>query len=196
MYRAIDLLLLVAAIVGGVLAWRSDGERRRLRKEHDRLCQLTGKLEIKDPSKVHVKAIDTGEPLHFAWHCYFPPNTKMQWSTGSGGGSSWSSAAVQCIARVRFHKDKSGEMRVFQKYPGGSTFGSLHVGSALERPEELEIEQLGTDKLVTFSPNESIIFLKLTATEDLQKKVPKYLRKSRGFPVLYQLKFGMSPTAP
>ena len=196
MYRAIDLLLLVAAIVGGVLAWRSDGECRRLRKEYDRLCQLTGELEIKDPSKVHVKAIDTGEPLHFAWHCYFPPNTKMQWSTGSGGSSSWSSQAVQCIVRVRFHKDKSGEMRVYQKYHGGSSFGSLHVGSAFERPEELEIEQLGTDKLVTFSPNESIVFLKLTATEDLQKKVPKYLRKSRVFPVLYQLKFGMSPTAP
>jgi hypothetical protein len=120
----------------------------------------------------------------------------MQWSTGSGASSSWSSGAVECIARVRFHKDKSGEMRVYQKYHGGSSFGGLRVGSVFERPEQLEIEQLGADKLVTFSPNETIVFLKLSATEELKKKASKYLRKSPGFPLLYQLKFGKGPSAP
>jgi hypothetical protein len=113
----------------------------------------------------------------------------LQWTDNSGRSSSQSTNAVECIARVRFGKDKSGNLHVYQKFSGGSTFGSLPGASlAFEHPDAIEVEQLGTDKLVTFSPDESIAFLKLTANEDLQKVARKDLQKLQGFPVLFQLR--------
>lgn len=73
MRRLPDLILILALMVGGVVAWKADRERGRLAAEHARLARMTGDLPIIDPARVHLLALETGEPLHQAWRIYLPP---------------------------------------------------------------------------------------------------------------------------
>src|SRR6185436_11697936 len=72
--RVLNLFLILVAVLGGLLAWQSGRERGRLQAECARLLAITGDLSIDDPSKVYIRALDTREPLHFAWRVYLPPN--------------------------------------------------------------------------------------------------------------------------
>lgn len=194
MRRSIDLLLLLAAIIGGALAWQTGRERQRLRTEYDRLCQLTGDLPLGDPTKVHIKAIDTGEPLHFAWHCYFPPNYKAVWSRGSGWSSSQHRDSREFVARVRFGKDELGVPSVFQRYDSGGTYGGLNAEFILDHASEIQVEQIGVDRSVAFGSNESVVVLRLTVPEKLRKTARKKLRWLKDSPVLFELTLGPNPT--
>ena len=86
---AIDLVLLVVIAAGGVAALQTGRERSRLESTYERLHRKTGDLPIGDPAWVHVRAIETGDPLHFAWRVYFPSNYPKSSSFGSAG-QSWS----------------------------------------------------------------------------------------------------------
>ena len=55
-HRVVDLLLIVAFLVGGVWAWTSGRERGRLQADHDRLIGKMGDLPIGDPTLLHVLA--------------------------------------------------------------------------------------------------------------------------------------------
>ena len=76
-HKLLDWFLIIVVLIGGVLTWQTGRERSRLTARHGRLAKLAGDLRIADPSKVYVLALDTGEPLHFAWRMYFPPNYKL-----------------------------------------------------------------------------------------------------------------------
>src|SRR5690349_2510660 len=106
MRNAVDLVLLAVVLVGGVLAWRAGHERARLAAHYGRLVDAAGELPADDPSLVYLKALDTGDPLHFAWRVHLPASTNLEvrCSTGNGwSGGSWSgSAPTDFIARVRF----------------------------------------------------------------------------------------------
>lgn len=70
--KLLNLSLLIAAIVGGVFTYQAGQKHRRLVSEFERLKNKVGDLTVDDPSKVHVRVLDTGEDLHFAWRVYFP----------------------------------------------------------------------------------------------------------------------------
>ena len=107
MQRWFNRILTASVLLGGLLAWQSGQERTRLQAEYRRLTAITGELAIDDPAKLSIRAIDTGEPLRFAWRVYVPPNylQVVKRSTGSSSRSS-SSSPQQLIARVRFRLDE------------------------------------------------------------------------------------------
>src|SRR5689334_110913 len=113
--RALDLILLLVILPGGFLAWQSGRQRKRLEDRYERMVRVAGDLAIADPTKVYIRALDMGEPLHFAWRVYLPPNytlvvRNLTGNGSSGSSTSWSLNPVEFIARVRFRKDEQGLM--------------------------------------------------------------------------------------
>ena len=103
--NVIDLVLLAIVLAGGVLAWRAGRERASLAAHHVRLLAAAGELPADDPTLIYLKALDTGDPLHFAWRVHLPANSHLEVRsrTGSGwSGGFWSgSSPTDFIARVR-----------------------------------------------------------------------------------------------
>lgn len=104
MQRIFEITLLVVIVVGGVVLWRTTVQRDELQREHDRLSAKIGVLVIKDPAQVHLRAIDTGDPMHFAWRAYFPANYRWSYTSKSGSGGSSSSSPMETILRVRLRE--------------------------------------------------------------------------------------------
>jgi hypothetical protein len=96
--RLLSLTLLVASLVGGLLALSAGREYQRLLAEHRRLERKVGNVPISDASQVHVRALKTGEPLHFAWRVYLPAGFHARWDSGRGYSTSSSSSASEFIA--------------------------------------------------------------------------------------------------
>lgn len=203
-HRAFDLLLLVVTALGGILAWQTDREQSRLRGEFERLSRKTGDLLIADPSRVHVRALDTGEPLHFAWRVYLPPNYTQVWRSSSGGQeTSWSSFAREFIARVRFREDEQGILQVYSRTSGGSGragLGDRHLAELLRgRWGEILVEQLGAADLVAFEPDRRAVFLRLTLPDGMQDEARVKLSpgvRERQVPVLFQWELGPKTSKP
>ncbi len=76
-YRLLDAILLLIALAGGVFVWRTDQQQARIRAKIERMTRTAGDLVVTDPSRIHVVALDTGEPLHFAWRIYLPAGYKL-----------------------------------------------------------------------------------------------------------------------
>lgn len=62
MRKVINAFLVGAIVVAGLLVWRMNGERVPLRAELARLVRETGELEITDSTKIHILALETGDP--------------------------------------------------------------------------------------------------------------------------------------
>ena len=146
-HRVLDLFLLTIVIIGGALAWQTGRERSRLSAEHARLARITGDLPVEDPSKVYVQALETGDPMHFAWRVYHPPNYKHILSHGNGGGTTFFSSSAEFIARVVFREDDEGQLQLYTNFSGGSSlspFGDEDLAELLhDRWDKIRVEQLG-----------------------------------------------------
>ena len=110
---------------GCFLAWQSGRERSRLEARYERMVRIAGDLPIEDPSMVYVSAVDTGEPLHYAWHFHLPPNYSLILRNETGGGSGGSSTSSSTgsrdfIGRVRFQPDEQGLLTVYTHFDGSS----------------------------------------------------------------------------
>jgi hypothetical protein len=202
-----DVLLIGLILLGGILALRTGSERRRLEAEVERLFRASGDLPVGDESRVHVLALKTGEPLHFAWRVYVPPNYK-QIITGRGGGGSWSgssssSSAQQFTARVRFREDPDGALQVYSRFSGGSSLmsiGDRPLATFLrDRWNRLRVEQLGAAHLETVPVDGSAVLLRLTLPDDMREEFKQKLPthpQSRYVPVLYELRLGPNSSEP
>lgn len=203
-HRAVDVVLLLVILIGGVLAWRTDRTRSRLQDEYVRLSEITGELSIVDPSQVCIKALKTDDKMHYAWRVYFPPNYSqtLTTNTGSSHGSS-SSAAADFIARVSFREDKSGTLQVFTRFAGGSstmTVGDQELARLLrDRWNEVLVEQMGAEKVVTIDQSKAAFLLRLRLPSDLREatrtKLASSLDKSLG-PVLFEIRLGRDAQQP
>jgi hypothetical protein len=203
-HRAIDWLLLLAFLIGGALAWRNGRERSRLAEKHARLARLTGELPVADPAKVSVQALDTGEPLHFAWRVYYPPNyTQVLRHSDGGSGTSWAGRSSEFIARVVFREDEQGLLQVYTHFSGGSSrssFGDKALAELLRgRWDRIRVEQLGAPKLAVLKRDQPAIVLRLTLPDDLQAEARKRLDpalQKRYVPVLYEVTLGPETSNP
>jgi hypothetical protein len=202
--RILNLVLVVSIVVGAFLAWRSGREQNRLRAEYERLTRITGELKITDPKKVHIQALKTGEPLHFAWHCYLPANYRQIISDGKGSSSSsWNNDPREFIARVRLRQDVRGDLQLhtfFSSSSGRMSFGDTALTNFLKnRWEEIQVEQIGANGVAVISPEETVVLLKLTLPEKMQaearEQLPSYTRE-RFVPVVYQLTLGQAAPQP
>ena len=178
MRNAIDLILAAAILIGGALALRAGRERAGLSEHHARLVAAAGELPVEDPNLIYIKAIDTGDPLHFAWRVHLPANINLKIQTRTGGGSSsnasWRSSADDFIARVRLREDEPDQVHVYTKFAGGggySGFGSPALARLLrEHGRDLKVEQLGRSGAPTLDPNapNPTILLRLGLPETLR----------------------------
>jgi hypothetical protein len=203
MKRLVDVLLIVVLAVGGVLAWNASRERSRLEAEYRGLRLATGELPISDPAKAHILALETGEPLHFAWRIYLPPNYQVirRDNLGSSGTSS-SSQSVEFIARVRIREDGKGGLEIYQSFSGGSSRGGFADRTLAEllrgREGTLIAEQLGAKEVATLGPDEPATLLRLSLPGEMEAeeraKLSPYLFEKDLFPVIFELKLG--PDAP
>src|SRR5688572_20693291 len=104
MARLTDWSLLAVTLIGAFLVVHSLRQRNILHNEQDRLARLTGSLRLSDPSQAHVLALETGEPLHFAWRVYLPPRCRFSVKHLGSSGVSFHSDAQHFIARARFRE--------------------------------------------------------------------------------------------
>lgn len=202
MKKTLDFILLLTVLVGGVLAWQTGRERGRLTERHRLLAQVTGDLPIADPTKVYILALDTGEPLHYAWRVYLPRNYRRILTDGSGSQSSgWSSEPDEFIARVRIREDNQGQLEHYYHFSGGSSrmsFGHKSLADFLRgRWDEVRVEQLGAGEVAVIDSGRSAVLLRLTLPElirdEARRKLDPYTAE-RHLPVLLNLQLG--PTAP
>jgi hypothetical protein len=203
-HRLLDWLLILALIVGGILAWKTGRERSRLEERRARLARMTGDLPIADASKVHLRAIDTGERRHFAWRVYLPPNYKHRVSYRAGGSStSSSSGPSEFIARVRFREDEQGLIQVYTHFGGGSSrmgIGDKALAELLRgRWDRVRIEQIGAPEVAVFGPDQTAVLLRLTLHDDLEaearKRLDGYVRE-QFVPVLFEMVLGPETSGP
>lgn len=203
-HRAFDLFLLIVVIIGGALAWQTGRERSRLSERHARLARITGDLPIADASRVHVQALETGEPMHYAWRIYYPPSYKAILGNSDGDWStSWSSSSSEFIARVVFRQDDEGLLQVYTHFSGGSSQSSLGDEALAkllcDRWGKIRVEQLGSPHLATLGPNQPAILLRLTLPDDLRAEARKLLSpydRERYVPVLFELNLGPKASKP
>jgi hypothetical protein len=196
--RLLNAVLLIATVIGGVFAYRAATKRQRLLTERTRLEKKVGSMPIGDPSKVHVRALETGEELHFAWRVYLPAFFNSRWEYGSGGSSLSSHPATEeFIARVRLRENEDGRLDVFTKLGGGSArlgLGNQQLADLLrDRWDEVRVEQLGSDGVAVIDADEIVTLLRLTLSDDLKREAAEKLEghfAKRFQTVLFDVRFG------
>jgi hypothetical protein len=195
--RFLEFVLIAIVFVGAVFSWQTGRERSRTFAEYKRLERMTGYLSIPDPSKVYARALETEDPLHFAWRIYLPPKYKQIVRYHSGSSSSWRSDATEIIGRVRFREDERGVLSVYTRFSGGSGMSSIGDKTLVEFLREyqgqIQIEQLGKNEAAVIEPNQSAVLLKLTLPEHLHEQARMRLSPGtyrRCVPVLFQIELG------
>jgi hypothetical protein len=204
MQRWFNRALIAGILLGGLLAWQSGQERTRLQAEYRRLSAITGELAIDDPAKLSIRAIDTGEPLHFAWRVYVPPNYRQIVKRSTGGSSrSSSSSSRQFIARVRFRLDEQGYLSVYSRFAGsstGETLGDRRLGELLQGGwNKIEAMQLGAGGAASLAAGDSAVLLRLTLPPEMQEAARQGLpadMQNAFVPVLYELTLGPQTAMP
>ena len=171
MSKLLQLALVAVSLVGLVFVWQTGQQRQASRLEYERLIRLVGDLPLTDPGKIHVLALDTGEPLHFAWRIYLPPKCSFHARYQSGSSSSYYSDPQEFIARVRFREQPDGRMQIYTKFAGGSGqsgFGDDSLANFLRgRWDQIGVEQLGTGKPAILDLDKEARLLRLTLPDDL-----------------------------
>lgn len=209
MRRLLDAILLLAALAGGVVAWQTGREQARLRAKVERLTRSAGDLPVTDPSRIHVLALDTGEPLHFAWRVYLPAGYDLALVEGrrSGGVVSRSPAGSipsrELILRVRFREDAQGRLNLYRKnenYSSRGSFGDDALAKVLHgRFEKVLVEQLGANAPVSVGVDEPQDLLRLTLPADMEAEFLKALppdERAEHNPQFFTLSFGPEAKKP
>ena len=192
----VNALLWVVIVAGAICLWRSNSEHIRLQAEADRLEALTGDLVPADPTQVYVRAIETEDPLDFAWRVYFPPGYPLHVRQRNGSSSSsGNSNAIHGIARVCL-REVDGVMQTYHRLPNSAGLSSINpeLQQFLRgRWDRLEVEQLGKERLEQLDPKSEFVFIRLTLPEDLQKEAESKLRKgmrSEFTPSVFEIRVG------
>jgi hypothetical protein len=179
---AVQWVIVAAILVGGALAIRSGQKHSGLRAEYRRLATAVGELNVEDPEKIWIVALDTGDPMHFAWRVYLPANFKLQVNHSSGSFSSSYSDPMEFIARVRFRGDDDDAIHVYKQFGSGSSLMRYaHNESARfvrDHWEQLQVEQLGADGMVAVDREEAVDLFRIrlpdTLREQAQAELPKH----------------------
>jgi hypothetical protein len=205
--RAFDVILLPVVFIGGLLTWQAARERSRLSERYARLARITGDHPIADPSKVHLQALDTDEPMHFAWRVYLPPNYTTvvtgrcfseEVSSRSWVGPSPGTGPSDFIGRVRFRVEpQEGAMQVSTRFGRGESVRGIAHKALAERLragwDRVRVEQLGAPGLAVLEPNQPAVLLRLTLPDDLQEEARKWGDFGS---VLFELAFDPKATIP
>ena len=124
-----------------------------------------GRYPVSDPTKVHVVALDTGDPLDFAWLVYLPGQFKGSWKTivsnsGSGINSEDSREPQIDLVRVKFRK-VDGRWQMWNKTRNGSGLRSISEGVFFDQPESLKVMQIGKGQVEVIDTDQVATLLRL-----------------------------------
>lgn len=205
MQRILEIVLIVIIAIGGAFLLPILMQLHGLQRELDHLTQKTGCLTLTDPTKVHIRAIDTGEPLHFAWQAYFPANYSFSYTTKSGSGSSARGLPVETILRVRI-REVDGHLMIDKRLGGGggsrSSAGSAKLIELLkEHPDALQklrVERLAANGLMVFDVSETHTLLRISLPPELQAEAKEKFEKreyDRIVPTIEWIRFGPAAIA-
>jgi hypothetical protein len=182
--RLPDLILIVLLVIGVVWVGITGIERSRLQAEFDHLAQMTGDLPIGDPSMVHLRALPTGEPLHFAWRVYLPAGyrftrrTYSRSSVPSNVGYSNMTASVEFIARVRF-LEEDGVLQVYDSFNGSRSRNSIAYNALAKllrgRWDRLVVEQVGINGVDAIEPDDVAVLLRIKIPEEMEQEARQAL---------------------
>lgn len=199
--KLLKLCLFATTLIGLFFVWQTGQKRQAARLEYDRLVRLTGDLSLTDPDKVHILALETQEPLHFAWRIYLPPRTRLKFRHPGGSGSSTAFDAEHLIARVRFREHPPGRLLMYTRFSGvsgQSGFGDDSLARFLQgRWDQVEVEQLGTGQPAVLKTGEELQLLRLTLPEPLHAEATEKV-DSRSLqtklPLLFEVHMTVEPT--
>jgi hypothetical protein len=174
--RSVHALLLLAALVGAFLAIQAGREHQLLRAEHRRLKAEVGLLSVTDPDKMHVVAIPTGDPLHFAWQVYVPAICGLRWKAsygngGTGGSSSGNAEPYFDLLRVRIRERKDGSPEIWFKRRSGSSLVSVSPRDVeMIKQGEATIEQLAAEQTAVVDSQQVYTLLWVREQNALEKE--------------------------
>lgn len=199
--KVINTVLVIVIVIGALFTYQASVWRRWLLAEQTRLEAKVGSLLISDPTKPHVRAVPTGDEMHFEWRVYVPPGMAFKWGQSVGGdsGESWHSSAVEFTARVRLRENEQGELGVFSfsKQQDDNCWvklGDRELAELLRgREGQIQVEQLGLERDAVIEPDEVVTVLRLTLSDDMKQEAEKKLDShvfSGGQRSLYTLQFG------
>lgn len=178
--KSLDAILSIAVAIVVVVTFFDSVRNQRLLAEHKRLERKLGPLRIEDPAKMHVRGVETGEELHFAWRLYLPAGFSYQVHFGDPGyAGSTSVDAAESVSRVRFYEDEEGVLNMFTACAGFSStrqLGNAEFADLLrDRWDEVRVDQLGADRTVIADEHEAVALLRLTLSDDLKRDLPPEL---------------------
>ncbi|QDV35153.1 hypothetical protein [Tautonia plasticadhaerens] len=204
--RLIDLTLLAAIAVGGVLAWRSNRERADLQSTADHLAEEAGELPLTDPGRIHLTALETGDPMHFAWRIYVPASGSSVSLRSPGGsfGAGWSGISpLEYVGRVRFREGESGLLEFYSSVGSGGNTASLGDEAMADllrgRWDEIRVDRAGEGELVVPEEGETTVLLRLSLPEDLAeeaRRLPSMGGWQQVLPDLFTLEITPRPAKP
>jgi hypothetical protein len=206
-YRPLDAILLLIALAGGVFVWRTGQEQARIRAKIERMSRTAGDLVVTDPSRVHVLALDTGEPLHFAWRVYLPADFDLvqQVTSGQPVGVSHASSSPsrELILRVRFRENAEGALNLYESLEDSNfrtSFGDESLAKVLHgRFDKVLVEQLGTRTQASVGVDEPLDLLSLRLPADMEAEVLKEMlpaKRARYDPQFFRFSFGPEAKKP
>lgn len=171
----LELILVPFALVGVYLALQSGMERASFTAHVTRIEKKIGTFKITDPKLIHIQAVETENPLEFAWRIYLPANYSMKvvQSCDTAGATTSQSTRVtptEFIARVML-RESNGLLECYSSFNASGSLqgfqGSLYAAAVREQFGRLKIEQLGKSGPTTYQPNEDLTLLKISLPPEL-----------------------------
>ena len=206
-HKILDAILLLIALAGGVFVWRTAQEQARIRAKIERMTRTAGDLVVTDPSRIHVLALDTGEPLHYAWRVYLPADYHLvERGTPAGPASVspvGSDPARELILRVRFRESAEGELTLYETFEDSNerkAFGDGALAKVLHgRFDKVLVEQLGTHGPVSVGVDEPLDLLSLRLPADMEAEYLKEMSpagRASHDPQFFRFAFGPEAKKP
>ena len=168
--RLLNIVLLLACVIGIFFAILAGTEYHATQREHSRLTAKVGRLPISDPTKVHVLALDTGDPLDFAWLVYLPGQFKGSWKTVVSNSMSSTSGEESRepqtdLVRVKFRRI-DGQWQMWNKRRTGSGLSSIPEGMFIDHPGSLNVMQMGQGQVEVVDTDQVATLLQIVAPPD------------------------------
>jgi hypothetical protein len=198
MTRIINCLVLVSALAGFVMLVRQRQTLEVVREEHDRLAAKYGVLDVKDPSKYLITQIDTGDPNHFLWRCYYPAKLRVKEviALGQGGrttGSTFRLDAGESLQRCRFEFQEEHALMHYMDRGGGGrmSFAPKELVAMLkEHWDELQIDVLASEGTIELPIDQALPFLTIRIPPELLAELPPQLRDRYATGYVFQMLYG------
>ena len=153
----LDIILVLAVLIGGVLAWQTGSERSRLTERQRRLAQGHGR-----PADRETRRRSTSWPWIPGKGCITPGGSISPAITGISCGSIGEPAHGLVEQTGRIHRPGAerevdqGRLEIYTHFSGGSSrmgFGEKSLADLLRgRWDEVRVEQLGAGDVAVTIP--------------------------------------------